>query len=470
MRAHRHRQSGAALLVMMLIVLAASTAILVNRLGNANLASAQTAKTVAALAAARAALIAYAATEPDRVPGAAVRLPCPDIDSTGGLADGEAHAASCGAAGVNVTGRLPWRTLGLDPKKDAGAACLWYAVSGDYKAASSASAELLNPDTAGQFRIYDADTGALIDGASPADRPVAVVFAPGESLGGQARGAADLTRCSATVDPAQFLDAAAATGIDNAVLAGTPDGIDDFALAAVAGPLHNDKAIVIRQSDLARLVNSRHDYDTTVRDLGLAVTACIAEYARNNSGGATDLRLPWPAPLALADYRNALVYDDANSTALAGRVPDRVDDSSAAIGNALGNVLSACDTAAVPAWTPEMQGRWQNWKDHFFYVVSPSFAPPATVPTSCVDCITVNSAGLNAAVVLFAGPALPGQTRTMPPNDPDTRQDVSNYLEGLNAAAYPYSAGALDLASALPSAGFNDRLFCIAPDLAVSEC
>ena len=76
---------------MMLIVLAASTAILVNRLGNANLASAQTAQTVAALAAARAALIAYASTEPERVPGAPVRLPCPDIDASGGLADGEAR-------------------------------------------------------------------------------------------------------------------------------------------------------------------------------------------------------------------------------------------------------------------------------------------------------------------------------------------------------------------------------------------
>lgn len=468
MRPIRHRQSGAALLIMMLVVLAASTAILVNRLGNANLGSAKTAKTVAALGAARAALLAYAATEPDRVPGAPVRLPCPDIDGTGGFADGEAHDTSCGAAGVNVIGRLPWRTLGMDPKKDAGAACLWYAVSGDYKAATGADAELLNPDTAGQFRVFDADTGALVNGASPEERPVAVVFAPGEAIGGQVRSAADVTGCSATFDPAQYLDAA--LGIDNAALAGTPDGLDDLALAAVASPAHNDRAVFIRQDDLAAAVNLRHDYDDTMHDLGLAVSACIAEYARNNSGGATDYRLPWPAPIALPDYRSPGSYDDVNSVALAGRVPDLVDDSTAEIGNALGAVLSSCDVAAVPSWTTEMQDRWANWKDHFFYVVSPSFAPMASVPTGCIDCISVNGGGQNAAVVLFAGPALAGQTRTMPPNDPDTRQDITNYLEGLNAAAFPFSAGPLDLASALPTAAFNDRLFCIAADLAVSEC
>ena len=118
-RRRQHRQKGAALLVMMLVVLAAATAILVNRLNAANLASSRASMSSAALAEARDALLAYAATEPDRVPGAPVRLPCPDLDASGGLLDGEAHADACGAESANVLGRLPWRTLGLSAPKDA---------------------------------------------------------------------------------------------------------------------------------------------------------------------------------------------------------------------------------------------------------------------------------------------------------------------------------------------------------------
>lgn len=470
MIAGRRRQSGAALLIMMLVVLVAISAILVGRLNSANLSAMRSAKSTAALADAREALLDFAATEPNRVPGAPVRLPCPDLDASGGFADGVAHTSACGTRGVSVIGRLPWQTLGMRPPKDSASACLWYVVSGDYKAADTESAELLNPDTAGQLRLYDAETGALAEGATAADRPVALVLSPGEALSGQARAAADITGCSSTFDASDFLDDAASAGIDNAFISGVADGLDNFAFRSVASVSHNDRVAVIRQSDLARLANQRLDYSTNMRDLGLAVTACIAEYGRNNSGGTTDLRLPWPAPLALADYRSNAAYDDADTGVLSGRVPDVVDESSAASSNSLSTVLSACNSAAVPEWTVEMQARWRNYKDHLFYVVSDSFAPSAPVPTVCVDCLTVNGIGAHAAVVAFANPALSGQTRTMPPNDADARQDVSNYLEGLNAAAFPYSAGALDLESGAVGATFNDMLFCIAEDLSVSTC
>lgn len=465
----RCRQSGAALLIMMLVVLVAVSAILVGRLNAANLAAMQNAKTAAALADARAALLAFAATEPDRVPGAPVRLPCPDIDGSGGLADGEAHTGTCDGRGVSVMGRVPWRTLGMAAPKDAASACLWYAISGDYKAAAGTSAELLNPDSAGQFRLYDVETGGLTAGATAADRPVALLLSPGDPLAGQARAAAQVTGCSDTFDAAQFLDAAASMGIDNASISGAVDGIDDFAFRSVPGSAHNDRVAVIRQADLARLVNERHDYVTDMRALGLAVALCVAEYGRNN-GATDDLRLPWPAPLALADYRSDAAYDDADLGVLAGRVPDIVNDSAAASGNSMASVLSSCDPVAVPGWTTEMQTRWRNYKDHLFYVVAESFAPTASVPTTCVDCLTVNGVGAHAAVVAFASPALAGQVRTMPPNDTDTRQNVGNYLEGLNAAAFPYSAGPLNLESGVTTINFNDMLFCIAEDLSVSAC
>ncbi len=463
------RQEGAALLVMMLVVLVAASAILVSRLNAMNLSSARAKESTAALAVAREALLAYAATEPDRVPGAPVRLPCPDLDAGGGLIDGEAHAAQCGAESENVLGRLPWRTLGMQVPKDSAAACLWYAVSGDYKAADTSSARMLNPDSAGQFRVYDATTGALLDGATAADRPVAVVFAPGAPLAGQGRNAADTTECSATFDPARFLDDASGIGIDNAALLGGADTIDDFAVAARASETHNDRVAVIRQSDLAAIANSRHDYLAEAEDLGLAVAACIADYGRNNSA-SDDLRLPWPAPLALGDYRSDASYNDADLGVLAGRLPDAVGDSAAATSNSMSLALTNCSVAAVPGWTATMQARWRNLKDHFFYVVADSYAPPSSVPTACTDCLTVNGGGQYAAVLLYAGPALQAQVRTMPPNDADTRSTVSNYLEGANAAAFPFAGGPLDLASGAATTSFNDMLFCIAPDLTVTSC
>jgi len=466
----RTAQNGAALLLVMLVILAASSAILVSRFGTAQFEALRASATADALSEARAALLAYAAAEPELVAGAPVRLPCPDLDDSGGFAPGEAHTSACGAAGESMLGRLPWRTLGLAALKDASAACLWYAVSGDFKSAGAANAELLNPDTAGNFRVFDAADGSLLAGATAASRPAAVVFAAGPALSGQRRVSAGDGGCGSTDDAAQFLDAVAALGIDNATLSGVPDTLQDFVSGRGADAGISDRLLMIRSSELADIVNRRDDYRSRREALGLAVTACLAEWGRHNGGGTDDRRLPWPAPLTLADYRVGSGYDDTGSTDLAGRLPDRVDDSAAASGNGLSNVLSTCDSVAVPAWTPAMQTQWQQWKDHFFYVVAESHAPGASVPSTCSNCLTINGAAQYAAVVLFAGPVLSTQTRTAPPLDADSKRDVGNYLEGRNALAFPYSSGTRDLESGVSTSAFNDLLFCVDTNLAVASC
>lgn len=464
------RQRGAALLLMMLLLLTAVTAVLVSRLGNVSRGAAEATHTADVLAEAKAALLAYAAIRPDVEPGAPVRLPCPDMDAGGMSADGVAHAADCGLTGQNVLGRLPWRTLDIPLVKDPAGACLWYAVAGDYKAADTAAAELLNPDTAGRFQLFDAVSGGLLEGGAPADRPVAVVFAPGRPLTGQTRAPAGDGDCGDTWTAASFLDAAAALGIDNAVLLPDSDRVDALATSADADAVVNDRIALIRQSELATLTNDRSDYGARREALGLAIAECVARFGAGNAGGAADKRLPWPAPPALPDYRQDAGYDDSDFGSFAGRLPDRTDDSSAATGNAFMTTLADCDASAVPAWTVEMRREWQNWKDHFFYIVAPSYAPTATVPTVCAQCLSVNGAGAYAAIVLFAGPALPGQTRTAPPLDPDTKQAVGNYLEGRNVAAFPSGATAVDLESRPQAADFNDRLFCIDESLSVAVC
>lgn len=468
------RQRGAALLIMMLVVLVAATAVLVTRLNMNDARARQLTDAQSVLATAREALIDYAAMRPDLSPGEAVKLPCPDIDDSGGLLEGDAHTASCGAVGETVMGRLPWRTLGIAPLKDSGGACLWYVVSGSHKDAGGASAALINPDSNGQLQLYGIEATTVIAGTQPPDRPVAMVIAPMKGVNGQSRAAPSGTgrQCSTSFSAADFLDTDTLSGISNATVSGAADVIELFAAAAGYDGTHNDRIAMITRADLAKVVHGRHDFDGNMRALGLAVTACVADYARNNPGGGNDRRMPWPAPLSLSDYRPDTAYNDADAGFLSGRLPDVVDDSDAATGNSIGQLLTACDPIAVPAWTPQMLLSWRNWKDHFFYAVAESYTPIAAVPNSCSTCMTVNGAGQYSAVILFADARLPslGQIRNSPPIDTDTKGTPGNYVEGNNAANLPYTSGSVNFVSQAANATFNDLLFCVDDALNVSEC
>jgi len=466
------RQRGAALLLIMLVILVAATATVVSKLSADELNARRLAATASQLAAARSALLAHAAVRPDMVDGSPVLLPCPDLDDSGGLDEGTAHEGSCGIRGETVLGRVPWRTLGIEPPRDSSAACLWYVVSGSWKEAGTETAAMVNPDSNGQLQVWGVESAAVAVGGTAATRPVAAVLAPGEPLPGQMRPAPGNRQCSASFNAANFLDSDIDTGINNAVLSGVADGIDFLAVAAGRSADHNDRIAVIARADLEAAVVARPDFETNMRALGSAVAGCIADYARNNSGGASDRRMPWPAPLQLVDYRDDASYDDASLGVLSGRVPDIVDDSNAETGNAIAQLLTNCSTASVPQWSAASLQKWRHWKDHFFYVVAEDFAPDAAVPSTCSNCGRVNSIGNYAAIVVFSNTRLDAlaQVRNAPPVDADTRGDINNYLEAANAAAFPHTSGALDLVSQPPNDSFNDILFCIDETLAVSEC
>lgn len=468
------RQRGAALLLIMLVLLVTATAVLVTRLDANDTRIRELADAQGVLAAAREALLDHAAVVPDFAPGEPIKLPCPDIDGSGGFLEGQAHTGACGAAGSTVMGRLPWRTLGSAPRRDGGGACLWYVVSGSYKDAGGATAAMINPDTNGQLQLHGIDSSAVIVGAEPEDRPVAMIIAPMEAINGQSRSAPSGagSQCSTGFDAADFLDDDSLSGISNATLSGTPDVIDRFAVSEGYSSVHNDRIAMITREDLAALATGRNDYDASMRALGLAVASCVANYASNNPGGSNDRRMPWPAPLSLADYRPDTAYDDAATGFLSGRLPDIVDDSNAATGNSTGPLLNGCNPAAVPAWTPQMLSLWRHWKDHLFYAVAESHSPAAAVPSACSSCLTVNGSGAYAAVIIFAGARLPslGQVRNAPPADADTKGTAGNYLEDTNAANMPFGSGTADFRSQVPSATFNDLLFCVDESLNVLEC
>lgn len=467
-----HYQRGAALLIIMLLVLVAASAVFVTRLSGNELRSLSSSKSNVALAFARQALLDHAAVRPDMVFGQPVTLPCPDIDDSMGLDEGESHTAACGAAGVTVMGRFPWKTLGVRPPVDASAACLWYIVSGSWKNAGAGTAAMINADSNGQLTLWGIDAGAMIEGTLPQDRPAAMIVAPMQPLNNQVRTVANNRQCSDSFIADNFLDADSVSGIDNANLLSVADGIDTLAVAEGRNDDHNDRVVTISRRDIAQAIKRRPDYSATMRALGLAVAACVADYARQNSGGAADRRLPWPAQLQLADYRTDLLYDDSNGATISGRLPDRVDDSNLLTGNPIAQLLSACNAVSVPAWSPGMLTMWRHWKDHFYIVVAESHVPTSATPSNCVNCITVNGTGQYIGVVLFANSRLPAllQVRNAPPTDADTRDDIKNYLEAANTTAFPYTGGGLNLVSQAASNTFNDLLFCIDDTLAISEC
>jgi len=227
------RQRGAALLLMLLLLILGAT-VLFSRNLYSQLPAASRAKTNAELLAqAKEALLGYATTWDATHPGELGFLPCPDLDTSGGLGEGVAHELACGAQYRSALGRLPWRTLGLDPGRTRGGECLWYAVSGSWKAAGAGKPGLLNEDSSGQFRVLAADGTSMIAGATPAERPVAVLIAPGQPLPGQVRTRlpTGVAQCGGSFVAARYLDNDAASGINNATLTAAADAIDDFITA-----------------------------------------------------------------------------------------------------------------------------------------------------------------------------------------------------------------------------------------------
>ena len=180
-------------------------------------------RSMIALRKAKAALIAYAASEqwqlykgqPTDQPGG---LPCPDTDDDG------ASEGLCPTA-LNRVGRLPWVSIGAEDLRDASGERLWYAVSSNFRRLSGTT--IINSDTQGLLNVT---------GDAPASNVVAIVFAPGEALFGQDRIAQHNL-------PAAYLEGFTATS-------------PDYTFNSVATPSSaaNDRLLAITQAELMAVV------------------------------------------------------------------------------------------------------------------------------------------------------------------------------------------------------------------------
>jgi len=414
-----------------------------------------------ALATAKEALIAYATNygdaHPGQVPG---YLPCPDL-GVGGIGGEGSAEASCGTANTTVIGRLPWKTLGIEPPRDGYAECLWYAVSGTFK--NNPKTELMNWDTLGQIEVYAPDGVSFLTGSQPENRAAAVIFAPGIALGQDRQDDDPLTPqrpvCSEDYTAARFLEAVGA--VSNAAANGTAGAISRF-IAAEKGDGFNDRLLVVTPAEIFAAVEKRSDFAPKLAGLAQTAAQCLTQYAATNTGyAAGDHRFPWTAPVSLTAYTADGYFDDA-ANSLSGRYPFQVDTSKATpISNPLLSTVSGASCAYRPGGVDE--NWWKNWKDHLFYALSASFKPTAWPPsplTCASGCMAVNGNSGKVAIVMFAGRRLPGQTRS---NDA-AKGNPGNYLEGRNLTNHPNTGGIGNYEANAASAAFNDVLYCVTLD------
>jgi hypothetical protein len=162
-------QRGAALLVMLAVLVLGASWFLLSRLDAAGgtFTAIDRNRNAVVLNQAKQTLIGYVALQAVKAaedsPG---RLPCPEAPGNIATANEGQAAGNCTLPAV---GRLPWRTLGLDKLVDARSEPLWYVVSPGW--AITAGNLTINSNTLGQLNV-DGQANAV----------VALIIAPGAAM------------------------------------------------------------------------------------------------------------------------------------------------------------------------------------------------------------------------------------------------------------------------------------------------
>jgi hypothetical protein len=430
-----------------------------------------------ALAVAREALIAHAASRPlDEIVGPGY-LPCPDLDDDG-WAEPTCGSMSGETGQWQRLGRLPWKTLGLPDLRDAFGERLWYAVSSKHKGLLNCTVSPacldMSPEAAiGTITVRDAAGAVIHDGTATGPYEpgrggaAAVVIAPGPPVarwagldapaGGQVR-TCDGGSCNAAgrcltepptltpkCNPANYLDRAPgpahsdednARFVDRNDAAGRPANRDGFILGPVKShdgtTWVNDRVAVVSYDDLMPRV---------MRRVAEEVAACLRDYgARPENRG----RLPWAAPQCRSRAADPALRWAEASGALFGRIPDT---PFLATGRDSGTTMlprwqPGCRIANAAGETAGIRGHawWSAWKRHVFYSVAPASSPATVAPAACdsLACLVVaEDAGApvrqgHRFAVLVAGPPLlfdAGRQSRAASADADARE----WLEGANA-------------------------------------
>lgn len=157
------------------------------------------------------------------------RLPCPEALADAGTANEGLPANATagnpfGTCGPVAVGRLPWKALGIEKLVDSSSEPLWYAVAAGWV-----------PAGAGTLLVINSETPALGGLTLSGTDAVAILFAPGAALPGQAR-----APVNGAVAPqvAAYLDGENAAPLDATFASGA------------AGATFNDRAMALTRAEL----------------------------------------------------------------------------------------------------------------------------------------------------------------------------------------------------------------------------
>ena len=462
----RGNQSGAVLLVGLIVLMVAMAAGLMALFGQRMGEGRKEAQTAQALAQAKQGLLGYAANaawwgsnerncinQPSTECARPGELPCPDLHPAGDPASGQAGSSTGNPCPANALGRLPWRTLGLPDLRDGSREQLWYARSERFRNRNrfTAGAGALNPDTAfGQITVRSSDGVTLLHQASAAPGAgtgaVAVIIAPGAPLRRlnnlqQNRGAANF------LTAAHYLDCWGNGGCgveDNAnFVSGSPTN------GFIAGPIRvngevvvNDRVLTISRNEVLSGMNQ-----AVANQVAASLNAFLV---------STNQYLPSPASVSNAACLNTGALGTSCPGVLGlrfGRIPATLASPPTYWPNAT--------SALVFFDQPRSWFHRNGWREHVFYALAPACINDSPNCSAPGGLLTVNnppgaSIGNRQAVVIVGGATLPLQARISGAD----RANLNNYLEEQNVLP-PDDVFAKRVPVTVPVTPFNDAVATI---------
>nr|WP_314901053.1 hypothetical protein [uncultured Deefgea sp.] len=181
------RQSGATLLILMLVMMTVFATLLVSSLRGRNAEDLRREQSAAAIEKARQALLAWSLsrTSSGSSVDSPVELPCPADPNESNVSQvGMSRSLGCnGAAATYRIGLLPWRTLGIPRLVDGYGEPLWYSVDLGVVARKKDESRKVNGDSFAFLKVHLGTNELTLNGEGAA----AVIFAAGPPLAGQAR-------------------------------------------------------------------------------------------------------------------------------------------------------------------------------------------------------------------------------------------------------------------------------------------
>jgi hypothetical protein len=431
-----NKQRGIALIIFVLVLILAATALFLSQLDSNSIKIERDKKTLAALAEAKVALIGFAA-QSGTASGATRpgELPCPDTNNDG-VADGPCSA--------NVVGRLPWNTLGISDLRDGDGERLWYAVS--TKFINNPRTYPLNSDTTGTITLRDM-SGTITNDGSLSNGLVAVVISPGVAITRQ-DGVTQVRDTPANQNNAvNYLDIALGEDNSNFVNATTNGFVKGPIKDINSNTILNDKLISITQDELMVVVEPRviAEVSNALLDFYCGPVA-NADYVTKGCIAAGGNRF-FPRPALFSDttcfgFGNIAAGCTSNATANHGRIPVNLINPATYFWNSASSILRG---TSANNWFQE-----NGWREQIHYAVAPACVDGTTNCTGAGGMLTLNFALTNPisrVVVTATGKILTGQSRISNVN----KGVETNYLEGENVAP-------LDNTYTRTSAGiFNDR-------------